>query len=159
MVRDPRGERTLRGLVDPPARLPIGPKVVRKRDARDLQIPYFRADLVTNSTVYRDHRRWPGRDPDDPASFPSAAEIYLMAVDPPWHRHGIGRALVQAAERDLVLDWCNLMQVKTLGAAHPSPEYAATRLFYLGVGFEPLEETDELWDENPCPILVTTLSH
>jgi ribosomal protein S18 acetylase RimI-like enzyme len=36
--------------------------------------------------------------------FPGAAEIHLMAVDPGWHRRGIGRALVAALEADLIAD-------------------------------------------------------
>jgi ribosomal protein S18 acetylase RimI-like enzyme len=36
--------------------------------------------------------------------FPGAAEICLLAVDPAYHRHGAGRALVAAAQAGLVSD-------------------------------------------------------
>jgi GNAT superfamily N-acetyltransferase len=90
--------------------------------------------------------------------FPGAAEIYLMAVDPALHRRGVGRALVEALERDLVADHVWLLQVKTLGPSHPDPGYARTRMFYEGMGFAPLEETLDLWPGNPCLIMVKVLA-
>jgi GNAT superfamily N-acetyltransferase len=89
--------------------------------------------------------------------FPEAAEIHLMAVDPSWHRKGIGRALVAALTADLSADGCQLLQVKTLGATHPDQGYALTRAFYRAVGFLPLEETNDLWPGNPCLIMVKWL--
>lgn len=86
-----------------------------------------------------------------------AAEIYLMAVEPPLHRFGIGTALLTAAERELRDEGVELLQVKTLGPSDPSPEYAATRLFYESVGFRALEEIEGLWPGNPCLILVKHL--
>jgi GNAT superfamily N-acetyltransferase len=90
--------------------------------------------------------------------FPGAAEIYLMAVDPALHRRGVGRALVEALERDLVADQVRLLQVKTLGPSHPDPGYATTRMFYQGMGFAPLEEIADLWPGNPCLIMVKVLA-
>jgi GNAT superfamily N-acetyltransferase len=90
--------------------------------------------------------------------FPGAAEIYLMAVDPALHRRGVGRALVEALERDLVADQVRLLQVKTLGPSHPDPGYATTRMFYEGMGFAPLEEIADLWPGNPCLIMVKVLA-
>jgi ribosomal protein S18 acetylase RimI-like enzyme len=90
--------------------------------------------------------------------FPRAAEIYLMAVDPALHRRGVGRALVEALERDLVADQVRLLQVKTLGPSHPDPGYARTRMFYQGMGFAPLEEIADLWPGNPCLIMVKVLA-
>lgn len=89
--------------------------------------------------------------------FPGAAEIYLMAVDPAVHRRGVGRALVEALERDLAADGVRLLQVKTLGPSHPDEGYRLTRLFYQSMGFAPLEETADLWPENPCLIMVKVL--
>jgi GNAT superfamily N-acetyltransferase len=90
--------------------------------------------------------------------FPGAAEIYLMAVDPALHRRGVGRALVEALERDLVADQVRLLQVKTLGPSHPDPGYARTRMFYQGMGFAPLEEIADLWPGNPCLVMVKVLA-
>jgi len=86
---------------------------------------------------------------------PSAAEIAVAAVRPELHRNGIGSKLVRRAE-----DYCRdrgirYLQVKTLDSCRESPEYDATRRFWLGVGFEPLETFPELWDSsNPALQLV-----
>jgi len=56
-----------------------------------------------------------------------SAEIYLMAVEPAMHRQGIGSALVEALEADLVADGVHLLQVKTLGPSHPDASYEQTR--------------------------------
>src|SRR5262249_54767667 len=88
----------------------------------------------------------------------SAAEIYLMAVDRASHRCGVGRALVEALERDLRADGVRLLQVKTLGPTDPDVGYQGTRQFYTSLGFEPLEELVGLWPGNPCLIMVKTLT-
>jgi len=90
--------------------------------------------------------------------FPAAAEIYLMAVDRASHRRGVGRALVDALERDLKADRVRLLQVKTLGPTDPDIGYQRTRQFYTSLGFEPLEEIVGLWPGNPCLIMVKTLT-
>ncbi len=90
--------------------------------------------------------------------FPGAAEIHLMAVEPSLHRRGVGRALVEALERDLVADGVRFLQVKTLGPSDPDAGYQRTRQFYAGVGFEPLEEITGLWPGNPCLIMVKPLA-
>ena len=89
---------------------------------------------------------------------PFAAEILVMAVHPQIQRGGIGRALVAAAEgyaRGLSVEY---MQVKTLGPSNPDPGYAKTRAFYQALGYRPMEELKQIWDENnPCLILVRRL--
>ena len=89
---------------------------------------------------------------------PYSAEILVMAVHPDAQRGGIGRALVEAAEvhtRGLAVEY---MQVKTLGPSNPDPGYAKTRAFYEALGFRPMEEFKQIWDEhNPCLILVKRL--
>ena len=89
--------------------------------------------------------------------FPESAEIYLMAVAPAMHRQGIGRALVEALEDDLIADGVKLLQVKTLGPSMPDASYGQTRRFYLHMGFRPLEEIRGLWPDNPCLIMVKVL--
>jgi GNAT superfamily N-acetyltransferase len=76
---------------------------------------------------------------------PSAAEIYLMAVRPEWHRHGVGRRLVQRAEETLAGSGVEFLQVKTLSDRHPDAAYRQTRAFYAACGFRPLEELPTLW--------------
>jgi len=90
--------------------------------------------------------------------FPAAAEIHLMAVEPQLRRRGVGRALVEALERDLAADEVRLLQVKTLGPSYSDVGYAQTRQFYEGMGFEPLEEITGLWPGNPCLIMVKVLA-
>jgi ribosomal protein S18 acetylase RimI-like enzyme len=47
------------------------------------------------------------------------------------------------------------MQVKTLGPSRPDEHYAKTRAFYEALGFRPLEEFKQIWDENnPCLVMV-----
>jgi ribosomal protein S18 acetylase RimI-like enzyme len=87
-----------------------------------------------------------------------AAEIDLLAVPPELHRHGIGRQLVDAVARALQQDGVRLLQVKTFGPSGDSEEYERTRAFYLALGFLPLEERTDIWDEsNPCLISVKPL--
>ena len=83
------------------------------------------------------------------------AEIYVMGVDPNYHRKGIGRSLVSSA-----IEWCRdhghkFLQVKTLDESHPDINYACTRKFYETIGFRPLECLPELWGkDNPCVIMI-----
>jgi ribosomal protein S18 acetylase RimI-like enzyme len=90
--------------------------------------------------------------------FPQSAEILVMGVLPAAHRRGIGRTLVSAAEAHLRSQGVEYLQVKTLGPSNPDPGYAKTRAFYQALGFVPLEEFKQIWDENnPCLILVKKL--
>jgi ribosomal protein S18 acetylase RimI-like enzyme len=89
-----------------------------------------------------------------------SSEIHLLAVDHAHHRRGIGRSLLQRVEQDLAREGREFLQVKTLGSAHPSPEYAATRLFYEALGYRALQEfpADEMWPGNPCLVMVKALT-
>ena len=90
--------------------------------------------------------------------FPHAAEVYLMAVHPSRHRQGIGRALLRSVEAELSSTGARWLQVKTLGPSKPSQAYAATRAFYAAHGFEPLEEIQGLWGDNPCLLMVKAVA-
>ena len=91
--------------------------------------------------------------------FPTAAEVYVMGVRPHRHRQGLGTELIHAAEDSLSATGVEYLQVKTLSASRASEHYARTRRFYDAVGFRPLEEIPDLWDEsNPCLILVKHLT-
>jgi ribosomal protein S18 acetylase RimI-like enzyme len=90
--------------------------------------------------------------------FPQTAEVLVMGVVPAAHGKGIGRALMAAAQAHLRAQGVEYLQVKTLGPSNPDPGYAKTRLFYEALGFRPLEEFKQIWDENnPCLILVKRL--
>jgi GNAT superfamily N-acetyltransferase len=89
---------------------------------------------------------------------PDALELHVMGVLPSWHRHGIGRALVERAASHARAEGYSLLHVKTLAPSHPDAGYAATRAFYVSVGFRPLEVLPQVWGpENPCLLLVRPL--
>lgn len=92
--------------------------------------------------------------------FPQTWEIAWMAVAPLLHRQGVGRLFVEASTSygRSMGGAGGLLVVKTLSAADPSPEYAATRAFYARLGFVPVAEVPEHWGpENPCVILARPL--
>ena len=86
-----------------------------------------------------------------------AAEIYVMGVRRARHGQGLGTALVETAETYLRERDFEYLQVKTLGPSDPDAGYAATRAFYESRGFVALEELHDLWEGNPCLILVNRL--
>ena len=89
--------------------------------------------------------------------FPEAGEIHCLAVRPEYHGHGVGRALIVAAEEMFRSKGARFMQVKTMGPSRPSEFYARTLGFYRAVGFAPLEEIHGLWGAIPCLLLVKTI--
>jgi GNAT superfamily N-acetyltransferase len=89
---------------------------------------------------------------------PYSAEVYVMCIRPEAHRQGIGRALLARAQPWLRGQGIEYLHVKTLGPSRSDPDYAATRAFYAAMGFRPLEELRQIWDEhNPCLIMVKRL--
>ena len=81
-----------------------------------------------------------------------------MGVRPEMHHQGIGRALMNNAEDWLRQNGVEYLQVKTLGESHNDAGYGQTRSFYRSVGFVPLEEFSQIWDEhNPCLVMVKRL--
>ena len=86
---------------------------------------------------------------------PYSAEIYVMGILPAFHHGGIGRALMENAERYAKTEQTEYLQVKTLGPSNDDVNYARTRAFYSAMGFRPLEEFTQIWDEyNPCLVMV-----
>lgn len=89
---------------------------------------------------------------------PYAAEVYVMGIRIETHRMGIGRALMEKAQAWLQDRGVEYLQVKTLGPSHSDEYYAKTRAFYEALGFRPLEEFKQLWDEhNPCLLMIKKL--
>jgi len=89
--------------------------------------------------------------------FGTTGEIYLLAARPRWHGSGLGRALVSAAEGWARARRLKFLTVKTLGPSHPDPAYEASRRFYRAMGFQPIEEIQDIWPGNPCLLLLKTL--
>jgi GNAT superfamily N-acetyltransferase len=88
----------------------------------------------------------------------SAAEIHVLAVDRMHHRHGIGRRLIEHAERWLRSRGNLLVYVMTLGPSNPDEGYRRTRAFYQALGFLPLFESTAFWGaEQPTLVLVKVL--
>ena len=86
------------------------------------------------------------------------AEVHVMAVHPDFHRQGIGRDLIAAAENYLRALNYQFLSVKTLSPSRPNKEYEMTRSFYFAAGFRPVEEFKTLWGEvNPCLLMIKSL--
>lgn len=89
---------------------------------------------------------------------PYSAEIYVMGILPEAHRQGIGKMLMDEAQKWLRTQNVEYLQVKTLGPSDSDENYAGTRGFYQAMGFRPLEELKQIWnEENPCLILIKKL--
>jgi GNAT superfamily N-acetyltransferase len=89
---------------------------------------------------------------------PYAAEIAVMGVLPELHRGGIGQAMLGEAETWLAQRDVTYLQVKTLSPRADDEGYAATRAFYFGCGFRPLEEMPELWGaDQPALQMIKTV--
>jgi ribosomal protein S18 acetylase RimI-like enzyme len=65
----------------------------------------------------------------------ASAEIYWLAVAPRFHRHGVGKALLDAVTGVLVNEKRKLLFAYTLGAASANEYYRRTRKFYERQGF------------------------
>jgi GNAT superfamily N-acetyltransferase len=91
--------------------------------------------------------------------FPTAFEVHCMAVAASARGRGLGSQLLAHAEAWLAGRGVEYLQVKTVAATSPSPEYAETRKFYEAKGFTPLEIFPELWDPwNPALQLIKRLN-
>ena len=83
------------------------------------------------------------------------ADIYVTGILKEYHRNGIGKRLVLKAEQYLRDNNYRFLMVKTLSELSDYEPYRLTREFYKSVGFFPLEEIKEIWDEeNPCLIMI-----
>jgi len=86
---------------------------------------------------------------------PFATEVCVMGIMDEYHRQGIGKRLINCCELYCKENKIEFLTVKTLAESRESKSYEKTRLFYLAVGFKPLEVFPLLWDEaNPCLLMV-----
>lgn len=87
------------------------------------------------------------------------AEIFVMAILANYHRHGIGRQLLEYVGHYCKEHRIEYLTVKTLAEENSNPYYTKTRGFYLKMGFRPLEVFPTLWDKaNPCLLLAKYLA-
>ena len=87
------------------------------------------------------------------------AEVYVMGILKDYHRKGIGRKLIELCEEYCIDNKMTFLTVKTLDESRESKSYENTRLFYLSVGFKPLEVFPLLWDEsNPCLFMAKSVA-
>ena len=101
-------------------------------------------------------------DGDNPVGFIAikkhtsyASEICVMGILREYHRKGIGRSLVIACEKHCRENKQEFLTVKTLAESRESKSYEKTRLFYLSMGFRPIEVFPTMWDENnPCLLMI-----
>ena len=76
---------------------------------------------------------------------PAAWEIHCIAVQADHRGQGLGAALHRQVEQWLRSQQLQFLQVKTLAATHPSPEYAETRPFYSTLGYLEQAVFPDLW--------------
>lgn len=72
--------------------------------------------------------------------FPATANIYWMGVKKDAHGKGIGKALMQSAERLCLEKNIYSLTVETLSPKENDSNYLNTFRFYVGAGFKPLFE-------------------
>lgn len=91
---------------------------------------------------------------------PAAMEIAVIATRQQYHRSGVGRRLLAAAERYARSADYKLLTVKTLAPrGKDEPQYDATRAFYDRNGFIRAEVFPTLWQEgHPCLFFVKPLA-
>ena len=87
----------------------------------------------------------------------ATVEIAVMGVRKDYHRHGIGRQLVEKAKAIAKESGYAFMQVKTVQLGMYE-DYDKTNLFYISCGFKEFEVIPVIWGEdNPCQIYVMSL--
>ncbi len=91
--------------------------------------------------------------------FPVSWEVHCIAIAAEARNSGQGTLLLAHAERWLRERGVRFIQIKTVSATSPSPEYAESRKFYAARGYVPLEVFPNLWSpSNPALQLVKSLS-
>ncbi len=91
--------------------------------------------------------------------FPMSWEVHCVAVAAGSRRQGLGKTLLQHAEGWVRSQGGRFLQIKTIAASSPSPEYAETRKFYEAMGYTPIEVFPTLWSpRNPALQLIKSLS-
>lgn len=88
----------------------------------------------------------------------ATAEIHVIGVSESFHKQGIGKLLIQEAEKYLAEQDFKYLTVKTLSELRSDENYEKTRHFYLAMGFSPVEVFKTLWGEhNPCLLMIKNI--
>lgn len=88
----------------------------------------------------------------------STSEIYVMGINPNYHRLGLGRKLINYAIKSCRLSDKKLLLVKTLSDSVDNKEYFISRSFYSSCGFVKVHEDLNIWGEsNPCLIMALNI--
>lgn len=89
--------------------------------------------------------------------FSDVLEIWWMAVDPGWHRKGVGSALMAKAAEVARAQGRRTMIVMTLSPESDDARYAATRRFYEARGFRPLIAIEHGPQDDPLMWMIRDL--
>ena len=124
-------------------------------------------DIERKAVIHREYPFFAAFDESAPVGFIAlkihnrhTADIYNLGVLEPYHRKGIGRKLIEAAEKFCVDNDYQFLTVKTLDSSAEYEPYARTRTFYHKMGFIPLEVFTTFWnEENPCLFMVKWLGN
>jgi len=115
-------------------------------------------DIENKAIIHRDYPFFAAYDGNAPIGFVAlkihnefTADVFNLGVLEEYHRQGIGRQLLEAAERYCLDNGYQFLTVKTLDSSAEYEPYARTRAFYRKMGFIPLEVFLTFWNaENPC---------
>jgi len=124
-------------------------------------------DIERKAVIHKDYPFIAAFDGDEPVGFVAlkihneyTADMFNLGVLEPYHRQGVGRSLVEAAEQYCVKNGYVYLTVKTLDASAEYEPYDKTRAFYRKMGFIPLEVFTKVWnEENPCLFLAKYLGN
>ncbi len=131
-------------------------------------LPHWFGVPASNAAYIRDVETmpmWAAYDSDGLLGFlalgrptPHLFEVHVMGVKPDQHRHGTGRARVDAAATHACAHGIRFLTVKTLSSRDSDPGYAKTRAFYETMGFVAVDEFPELrTPDNPAVLMLKVL--
>jgi len=123
-------------------------------------------DIDKKAVTHRDYPFIAAYDGEAPIGFVAlkihnefTADMYNLGVLEQYHRRGVGRGLVEAAEKYCMDGGYVYLTVKTLDSSAEYEPYERTRAFYRKMGFIPLEVFTTFWnEENPCLFLAKYLA-
>lgn len=89
---------------------------------------------------------------------PHAAEVALIGVLRPFHRQGIGGALLEACEAYSVRKGMRFLTVKLPERIPKDDPYTGSKTFFAAKGFLPVEAFPDMWaGEKHCMVSVKAL--